>query len=519
MSGPLFSILTPVFDPPVSALIAAIESVRSQELGDWELILVDDCSTSADVRRTLQDAAADPRIRVEERSVNGGIVAASNDALALASGTFIALLDHDDLLAPGALARFASQITQTPDVDYLYSDEDKVDADRTFFDPFIKPEWSPERLRGQMYTGHLSVLRTSLVRDVGGFAPGSSGSQDHDLVLRVTERARRVVHIPEVLYHWRSVEGSAARSVDAKPYAWHAGLDAVQRHLDRSGVRARAKLGPAPGTYHIERWLDPQTAVSLIIPTRGSRSIVLGESRCLVVETVRSIIELATHPNFEIVVVYDAETGDSVLDALRNIAGDRLVLVPFEEPFNFSAKCNVGFIAASGQALIFMNDDMQVVTPRFIEELVAPLREFGVGATGARLLFADGTLQHGGHVYASGDLTHAGFRMPGDYGGPFRAYSVNRECSGLTAACLAVTRSVFEEVGGFCEQLPGNFNDVDMSRKIRRTGRRMLWIAQATLYHFESLTRDPTVQEWEYQQILARWGTPPRDPYFPVRYR
>jgi len=520
MKQPLFSVLTPVFDPPIDALRAAIDSVRAQDFTDWELILVDDCSTSDAVRTVLAAAAAsDARVRVVERSANGGIVASSNDALNLAAGTFVALLDHDDLLANGSLARVAREIASEPDVDYLYTDEDKIDLDGRHFDPFVKPEWSPERLRGQMYTAHLSVLRASLVRDVGGFAIGSSGSQDHDLVMRVTERARRVIHIPEILYHWRAVEGSAAQSVEAKPYAWQAGLDAVQRHLDRSGIRARAKFGFEPGTYHIERWLSPETSVSIVIPTRGSRGFVWGESRCLVVETVRSIMEGITHPNFEIVIVYDNGTPASVLLELRHIVGERLVLVPFEEPFNFSAKCNVGFLAASGEALIFMNDDMQLVTRRFIEELVAPLRESGVGATGARLLFADGTLQHGGHVYADGDLTHAGFGFPGDAEGPFRAYHINRECSGLTAACLAIQRSVFEEVGGFGEDLPGNFNDVDISRKIRQSGRRMLWISQVTLYHFESLTRDSTVQPWEYERIIERWGTPLRDPYFPVHYR
>lgn len=520
MSAPRFSILTPVFDPPLDALRGAIASVRGQGHTDWELVLVDDASTSDDVRAVLREAAAaDPRVRVHERAVNGGIVDSSNDALERATGEFVVLLDHDDLLADGALATVDEWLSREPDVDYLYSDEDKVDGDGNFYDPFIKPEWSPERLRGQMYTGHLSVLRTSLVRDVGGFTAGSSGSQDHDLVLKVTERARRVVHVPEILYHWRAVAGSAAESVEAKPYAWIAGVEAVQRHLDRSGIRGRADFGPVPGTYRIERALDPAVTVSIVIPTRGGQGMVWGESRCLVVETVRSVVELATHPNVEIVVVYDTGTPETALAELRAIAGDRLVLVPFREPFNFSAKCNVGYVAASGQAILFMNDDMQVVSPRFIEELVAPLYEPGVGGTGARLLFADGSLQHGGHVYVAGDMTHAGFRLPGDDGGPFQSYRINREASGVTAACLAMTREMVEEVGAFSEDLPANFNDVDMSRKIRNTGRRILWIAQATLYHFESLTRDPTVLPWEYDLVLNRWGSPPRDPYFPVRYR
>lgn len=520
VTTPLISVLTPVFDPPLDALRAAVNSVRAQRFTDWELILVDDLSTTAEVRKLLRRfAASEPRIRVLERASNGGIVAASNDALDLAQGQFIALLDHDDLLAAGALSAIARRIEDRSDVDYLYTDEDKVDADGVAYDPFRKPEWSPERLRGQMYTAHLSVMRTELVRAVGGFAEGSDGSQDHDLVLRVTERAREIVHIPEVLYHWRAISGSTAQSADHKPYAWQAGRAAVQRHLDRTGIRARARFGPVPGTYLVDRFLDPSVSVSIVIPTRGGRGFVWGESRCLVVEAVRSIVARATHPTLEIVVVYDPPTPPEVLAQLREIAGDRLLLVPFPEPFNFSAKCNVGFLASTGEAVIFMNDDMQLVTPGFAEQLVAPLIEEGVGATGARLLFADGSLQHGGHVYASGDLTHAGFRKPGDEQGPFASYLISRECSGLTAACIAVTRATFEEVGGFCEELPGNFNDVDFSRKIRHFGRRLVWLSQVTLYHFESLTRDSAVSEWEYDYIMRRWGTPERDWYFPAGYR
>jgi glycosyltransferase involved in cell wall biosynthesis len=516
VSAPLISVLTPVYDPPVSALRAAIGSVRRQTFADWELVLVDDSSPSLAVRALLEDAAAsDPRIRVITRVENGGIVASSGDALAAATGRFVALLDHDDLLTPDALAVVAQVIADEPEVDYLYSDEDKIGPDGRFYDVFHKPSWSPERLRGQMYTAHLSVLRSDVAREVGGFTVGSDGSQDHDLVLKVSERARRIVHVPKVLYHWRAVTGSTAEDIDAKPYAWDAGRAAVQRHLERSGIAGEAMLGPVPGTYRIERRLDPETVVSLVIPTRGGRGRVWGESRTFVVEAIRSIVEKSAHQRLEIVVVHDDATPDDVLDALRLVAGDRLVLVPFAEPFNFSAKCNVGFLASRGDVVIFMNDDMQVVSDDFVEQLAAPLSEAGVGATGARLLFADGSLQHGGHVYGTGDVTHAGLGVGGDTPGPFSAYLVNRESSGLTAACLAVRRATFEEAGGFCEDLPGNFNDVDLSRKIRHLGLRMLWLAGVTLFHFESQTREPDVQEWEYEFIMRRWSTPTFDPYLP----
>ncbi|MBO9555479.1 MAG: glycosyltransferase [Cellulomonas sp.] len=517
---PLITILTPVYDPPAAALRSAVESVRSQDFDAWQLVLVDDCSPSPHVAALLRElAASDPRIVVHRRTENGGIVAASNDALERATGEFVALLDHDDMLATGALAAIAEALADEPDVDYLYTDEDKVSDEGDFYDAFVKPEWSPERLLGQMYTGHLSVLRTSLVREIGGFEVGADGSQDHDLVLRVTEKARKIVHLPGIYYHWRAIDGSTAQDGEAKPYAWDAGVRAVQRSLDRQGIRGRARRGPQPGTYRIARELDPSVKVSIVIPTRGGTALVWGETRCLVVELVRSIVSLSEHENLELVIVYDEPTPEPVLAELREIAGDRATFVLFDEPFNFSAKCNVGYLASSGDVVVFMNDDMQLVSPNFAAELAAPLFEKGVGATGARLLFSDGSLQHGGHVYAAGDLTHAGFKGPGDDEGPFRAYLVNRECSGLTAACIAVTRATFEDVGGFNEGLPGNFNDVDFSYKIGSRGLRLLWMVDVTLYHFESLTRDSTVHQWEYDTIMRRWGTRDLDPYLPVGYR
>ncbi len=511
---PLISILTPVYDPPVEALRATVASVTSQGFGAWELILVDDRSTDPAVAQLLRQlAASDPRVVVVERETNGGIVAASNTALERAEGEFVALLDHDDLLADGALQAVADALA--PDVDYLYTDEDKVGADGTFYDVFAKPVWSPERLRNQMYTGHLSVLRTSVVREVGGFVEGSDGSQDHDLVLRVTERARRVVHLPGVHYHWRAIAGSTAQDPDAKPYAWTAGVAAVQRHLDRVGINGRAEFGPVPGTYHVRRRLDPSTKVSVVIPTRGSTGLVWGERRCLVLELVRSLVRHSTHANLEIVVVYDEGTPGPVLDELRLLTGARGVFVPFLEPFNFSAKCNVGYLASTGDVVLFVNDDTELVTPDLVEQLGALLLDEGVGASGARLLFADGSLQHGGHVYVKGDITHAGFKAPPGTAGPFSAYHVSREVSGLTAACVAVRRETFEDVGGFCEELPGSFNDVDFSHKIAAAGLRLVWAANATMYHFESLTRDSTVLQWEYDMVMHRWGTPKVDPYFP----
>lgn len=517
MSAPLFSIVTPVYEPPLAVFEETFASVVAQEHTDWEWILVDDASPSPQVRDFIREqAATDPRIRLVERSENGHIVKASNDGVDAARGEFIAFVDHDDLLAANALKAMARHIGANDDVDYLYSDEDKADEDGNLHSEFRKPRWSPERLRGQMYTSHLSVMRTSLVREVGAFREGYDGSQDHDLALRVSERARRVVHVPQVLYHWRAIAGSAAADIDAKPYATIAGQRAVQDQLDRLGIRGRVEQGREAGRYVIERELDPEVKVSIIIPTLGGSALVFGERRVLVEETVRTALEKTDHDNVEVVVVYDEPTPPRVLERLRELAGDKLVLEEFTKPFNFSEKCNVGALRATGERLVFLNDDVEVISDRWLENLVGPLDEPDVGLTGAKLYFSDSSIQHAGHGYWGKHYHHPfRFRTRED-SGPFGELIVNREVTGVTAACAAIRREVFLGIGGFTEALPSNFNDVDFCYKVNHHGYRTVWVANCELFHFESQTRDGTVQSWERHFVVRRWGIPDKDLYTPA---
>lgn len=513
--GPLFTVLTPVYDPPLEVLEAAVESVRAQTFDDWELVLVDDRSTDDGVRRLLRElASVDDRVRVIERPANGGIVAASNDALAAARGQFVALFDHDDLLVPSALESNARVIEAKPDVDYLYSDEDLVSESGRLYAPFHKPDWSPERLRAQNYCCHLSVLRASLVREVGGFRHGFDGSQDHDLILRVTERTRRVVHIPEVLYHWRVGSASTATNDEAKPYAVEAGRRAVEEHLERVGTPAEVSVGEH-NRYVVHRRLPAERRVSIVIPTIGSSGMVWGEQRCFVVEAVRSALEHTDHDNVEVVVVHDAPTPPEVVEELREIAGDRLVLVPFEEPFNYSRKINLGVLAATGDRLLLLNDDTEVRSAGWLEELVAPLEEPDVGMTGAKLYFSNLTIQHAGIALTNGEFRHPYRRFPAEASGKADMLLVNREVSGLTGACVAIRRELFLEVGGLCEALPDSFNDVDLSYKVRATGHRILMMPRCELFHFESQTREVVRKPWERRFVRNRWGVPGRDPYTP----
>ena len=514
---PLFYIVTPVYEPSLEVLKETIKSVQAQTTNDWEWILVDDKSPSESVRDLLKDAALrDRRIKVIERGENGHIVKASNDGLAAATGEFVVFVDHDDLLTVDALDQVKAVVDQFDDVDYIYSDEDKVDEHGTFFAAFRKPEWSPERLRGQMYTSHLSAIRRSLVDQVGGFRQGYDGSQDHDLVLRITEHARRVVHIPKILYHWRAVEGSAAADAFAKPYAGEAGRRAVQDQLDRQGLQGVVEgIHGYPGHYRVSRSLPPNRRVSIIIPTIGKTASMWGEDRCFVVEAVRSALAHTEHENLEIVVVYDPPTPDEVLNQLRSIAGDKLVLVPYLGEFNFSKKINLGVIASTGDRVVALNDDVQLISEHWLEELVAPLEEPNVGMTGAKLFFSDRTIQHAGHAYGKGDYHHPFMGMSDEDAGPWGSLLISREVSGVTAACAALRREVFDEAGGFSETLPLSFNDVDLSYKVRSRHYRVVWVANCELYHFESQTRERIVAEWEAQVTWLRWGKPEHDPYLP----
>jgi GT2 family glycosyltransferase len=513
--APRISVLTAVFDPERDHLEACLESVRSQDLADWEHVLVDDASTRPWVADVLAAAeAADPRVRVVRRGRNGGIVAASNDALAAARGELVALLDHDDELGRGALRLMSEAFAG--DVDVAYSDHDLIRPDGRYATPSYKPDFSPERLRSQNYVTHLLVARRELVDEVGGFREGFEGAQDHDLVLRLTERARRVAHVPRLLYHWRQSPRSVTTSSENKPWAFEAGIRAVADHCRRVGIDADVLLTEHEGCYRVVRRVAGNPLVSVVIPTRGSSGRVWGATRAYVVDAVTSLVERSTHQHLEFVVVHDAESPRAVLAALRRTAGDRLVLVEYDRPFNFSEKMNLGVAHASGDLLLLLNDDTELIEPTSVEVMVAHLQTPGVALVGAKLLFSDGTLQHGGHVYHH-DLRHACFGWGGDSPGPWplRPLAVERECSGVTAAAALVHRSAFEEVGGFPTELPLNFNDVDFCLKLRAAGHRIVWTPWARWYHFESRTRIPELREGEYEFINERWHyVINNDPYY-----
>lgn len=527
--APRISVITPVHDPEPEHLRACLASVGQQTTADWEHVLVDDASTDAEVAAILEDAAlADQRVRVITRREQGGIVAASNDALTNATGELVAFLDHDDELDPAALAVMCAAFDAPVDgrsVGAAYSDHDFIRPDGRLVDPCYKPDFSPERLRNQNYVTHFVMARRELVERIGGLRAGYDGAQDHDLMLRLGESADAIVHVPHVLYHWRQAPSSVSGGGD-KRWAFDAGVRAVADHCARIGIDAAVDRSEHDGVYRVRRALpEDRPLVSVVIPTRGGSGRVWGMTRSYVVEAVRSLVDRGTYAPLQFVVVADDETPAPVLRTLAEIAGDELTVVPFAGPFNFSAKINAGAAAATGDLLLLLNDDTELIQPGSIEVLVAHVLGpaegpdgslGGVAMAGAKLLYSDGTLQHGGHVYHH-DITHACLGWGGDAAGPWplRPLVVERECSGVTAAAAVVRRDAFEEVGGFATELPLNYNDVDFSLKLRAAGHRIVWSPHAVWFHFESRTRHSVLLPEEYGFVNQRWHYElNNDPYY-----
>ena len=504
---PTFSILTPVYRPPVEQFEACVRSVLGQTTADWEWVLVDDASGDPWISSRLDDLEwSDSRIVVYRREENGGIVAASNDALERASGPFIVMLDHDDELEFDALETVAEVIAECPDVDYLYSDELAWDIKLGRYIPFFKPAWSLERIRCQNYANHLSVFRRDLVVELGGWRAGFDGAQDHDLVLRVAEHARRIRHIPKVLYRWNAAPDSTVGNAEAKPYAFENGVRAVQEHADRVGLDADVALGPDPGVYRVTRRMDREPKVAVVIPSAAPRGVVFGEERDFLRCTIEDLVERTTYDNLEVIVVPDPEVPRERLAEIESIAPGTVRCVPaVPRPFNFSRKVNWGVAWSESDYVLLLNDDVAVTHPEWLRNMVGICEQDDVGAVGAKLMFEDGRIQHAG-VFIWGWPGHVGFGLSQEDSGYLSMLAVDRECVAVTGACLLTPRSVFDEVGGFHLGLPSNWNDVDYCLKVRATGRRIVWTPQAKLYHFESITRDPRIQDMERDRFNIRWA-------------
>jgi glycosyltransferase involved in cell wall biosynthesis len=529
--APLITVVTPVCDPPEDVLSAALASVRRQRYGAWEHCIVDDASTRPHVRAVLDAAAQhDPRVCVRYRSERGGIARATNDALDISRGDFVAFLDHDDELHADALAAVAAAIGTADDVDYLYTDEDKIDERGRHFDPFVKPDWSPDRFRCQMYTAHLSVVRRSMVDQVGALNPEFDGAQDWDFVLRVTGGARRIVHIPAVLYHWRALSTSTARADSgAKPYAHEAARRAIDCDLTREAVQGVCESLPGyPGLFRIRPRLRDAPTVSIVMPTGGGRRRVRGVDQVVALDAIESVTQRSTYSSYEIIAVVDEHVDAETRRAIARVGGDRLRIVDYTGAFNFSAKVNLGAEHATGDHLLFLNDDVEVLpagwepgadphgASDWIEQLLVYSLQPGVGAVGAKLFFPDGRLQHVGTVVVGGTPTHALYLEPGDTPGYLGAAMLPSNYLAVTGACLMTRRACFDAVGGFDVDLPVDYNDVAFCLALRDEGYRSVYVPDVRLLHFESVTREARpVDARDLATLQRRWPEAfAEDPYY-----
>ncbi|HET9358599.1 MAG TPA: glycosyltransferase family 2 protein [Vicinamibacterales bacterium] len=518
---PLLSVVMPVYDPDERWLRAAIESVQNQLYPRWELCIADDHSSNGLIRELLREIeAGDARIKVVFRQVNGHISAASNSALALASGEFVVLLDHDDVLPRHALLAVVCELNRHPDADLLYSDEDKIDEQGRRFDPYFKSDWNPELFYGQNMISHLGVYRREIVERVGGFREGFEGSQDYDLALRVVEHTRpdRIRHIPHILYHWRAVPGSAALAPDEKAYARDAARRAVQEHFDRIGLQAVCEPAPRAPSHHRIRYRVPEVAphVTIIIPTRDRVDLL---SRCI--DSIRSRSTYAAH---DIVIVDNgSSTPEFRIYSDRARRDSRISILRIDEPFNFSRLNNLGAARARGALLCFLNNDTEVISPDWLEELVSLASREEIGAVGATLYHPDDTVQHAGIALGLGGIAAHRFRgLPRGEAGNSGLLALTQAVSAVSAACMMVRKKVFDEVGGFDEALAVAYNDVDLCLRLGRRGLRNVWTPFAELYHFESATRGTDVRGEARARLLAeaqvvrqRWrDVLGADPYF-----
>ncbi len=520
VSTPLISIVMPVFNVLPHLLEEAIESVRGQLYPHWELCIADDASTNGAVRAVLERyLAIDPRIKVEFRPQNGHISRSSNSALALAEGEFVALLDHDDLLPEHALYWIVDAIQRNPEAGLLYSDEDKISEQGVRYDPYFKPDLNYELLLAQNMVCHLGVYRTALMRRLGGFRVGFEGAQDYDLVLRVVENLapRQVVHVPRILYHWRAVAGSTALAAGEKNYAADAGRKAVAEHLARVGIMAEVLPAPEARDLNRVRFACPQPhpLVSIIIPTRD-RADLLG--MCL-----DTLMARTSYQNYEVIIVDNGSTEPATRQLFDRLPKERFRIVRDDSPFNFSALNNHAARVARGGLLCLMNNDIEILTPDWLEEMVSLATRPDVGCVGARLWYPDGRLQHGGVIIGVGGVAgHAHKYIRRGDAGYFGRAVLHQELSAVTAACLLVRRTIFDAMGGLDEQLVIAFNDVDFCLRVRAEGYRNVWTPYAEMIHHESASRgDENTPEKqarfnaESQFVQARWGKAlQRDPAY-----
>ncbi|MFA7540943.1 MAG: glycosyltransferase [Lysobacterales bacterium] len=516
-STPQVSILVPVYNTDPEWLAAAVDSVRAQTYPHWQLCLANDCSNRQQTLDYL-DSLDDPRIKVIHLERNGGIAAASSAALAAADGQFIALLDHDDLLFPDALLESVAVLDRTG-ADFSYSDEDKIDEAGRHVEAHFKPDFSPEYFHSCNYLCHFSVIRRSVVEAAGGFRPGFDGAQDYDLFLRCAELCNRIEHIPKILYHWRKHEGSTAQASGAKPKSWEAGRRAIEQSLERRQIAAQVELADYPNTYRVRYPVSGLAKVSISIPFR--------DEPALLQSCVASVLAKSGYQRLELLLVDNGSVLPETAQLLERLAGQdtRIRVLRHDVPFNYSAINNWAAQQATGEHLLFLNNDVEAIRQDWLVAMLEHSQRPEIGVVGARLLYPDDTVQHAGVIIGLGGVAgHAHLFQHRDHPGYFGRSRLLQNTSAVTFACAMTRTDVFERLGGLNEtDLTIAFNDVDYCLRAREQGLRVVYTPYAKLYHHESKSRGaestPEKQrrfnaEIEYMQRRHRAILERGDPYY-----
>lgn len=532
---PLISILVPTYNTDLKHLAECLDSVLAQTYDNWELCIADDRSTDPKVRELIgKYAGKDKRIKYVFREKNGHICEASNSALELAEGDYVALLDHDDYLWPNALYENVALINRHPDAKFIYSDEDKLDeTGKKHVDPFFKPDWSPEFLRSINYITHFAVLDRQLVNGVGGFRAGYEGAQDWDLFLRASRKVSTVYHVPTIIYSWRKSDSSTAKTHAAKDYAYVSQKKALRDDIDARGLKARLEWQIPYLMWRVNYEVAGEPLVSIVIPTKDQYGYI---KRCLA-----SIKAKAGYPNFEVVIVDTGSTDERVwaaYEAYKDLGKGLRVVKWNEQPFNFASACDFGADKAKGEYLLFLNNDTKVIDRTWMRDMLSYAQQKDIGAVGCKLYYPDGKIQHAGIILGVGGQG----ATPGIAGHYFPAFLDNppqdpeqllyiggaRDFTAVTAACVMVSKKKFDAVRGFDPVFRIAFNDVDMCLKLYDKGLRNVYLPQVTLYHYESISvgkpgskqRDLDVFAKEIQLMLKKWGPLiQNDPFYHPEFR
>ena len=483
--SPLISIAVPAYQTPVEFLRQMIESLIVQTYSNWELCIVNASPDNEEMQKVLAEySAGDSRVRFCNLKENLGIAENTNRAFAMTKGEFVGLLDHDDLLAPNALYEIVKILQDHPQADALYTDEDKVTTELDeHFQPHLKPDFNLDLLRSNNYICHFFVVRKSIVEKAGGFRKEFDGAQDYDFIFRCTENAGEVLHVPEILYHWRTHKASTADNPASKMYAFEAGKRAIEAHLERTGTKGEVSHTQDLGFYRVKYPVQGKPLVSVIIPNKDEKETL---------QTCLEMLEKNTgYQNFEIIIVENNSTTDEIFRYYKELSGNRKIhLLRWGKEFNYSAINNFAVAHAKGEYLLFLNNDVKSINSDWLEEMLGVCQRPEVGGVGAKLIYPDNTIQHAGCVIGMGGIAgHMFVDMPADRTGYLHKASLLQDMSAVTAACLLMKKEVFEQAGGFTEELAVAFNDVDLCLKVRKNGYLIVYDPYAKLYHMESKTR------------------------------